>query len=75
MKTAKIEHGYTQLVLSGPKKIFKEKVLTKKGQRLITSATTKAEKYAIWAKYGKNKYIKNPDIKPVRFIIHKNKLS
>lgn len=53
--------NYTQVVLTAPRKIFKEKYLTKKGKKLMTLATTKKEKDLIRSKYEKNKYISNPD--------------
>ncbi len=60
-----------QVVYSGPKRIFKEKYLTKKGKELMLTATTKKEKEAIWAKYGKNKYVDNPKAKPVFELTHR----
>ncbi len=59
-----------QVVYSGPKRIFKERYLTKKGKELMFSAVSKKDKDAIWAKYGKNKYIDNPDAKPVFQLTH-----
>ena len=68
---AKKESGTTtQIVMSEPSKIFKEKYLTKKGKRLLMNKIlTKKE---VWAKYGKNRYVKNPDAFPVKEIIHHN---
>ena len=59
-----------QIIYSEPRKTFKEKYLSPKGELLIKSAKTKAEKDAIWAKYGKNRYTINPNAKPIKTIVH-----
>ena len=59
-----------QYVMSAPSKIFVEKYLTAKGKFLLLSAKTKAEKAEIWAKYGKNRYRRNPDARPIKVIEH-----
>ncbi len=59
-----------QIVYSGPKRIFKERYLTKKGKKLMLTATTKKEKDLIWELYGKNKYVDNPKAKPVSELTH-----
>lgn len=59
-------NNYTQVVMSAPSRLFVEKYLTKKGKILISSAKTRAEKDAIWNKYGKNRYRNNPDSIPCR---------
>lgn len=50
-----------QTVYSEPKRILKGNYLTKKGLRLIANAKNKAEKSEIWKKYGKNRYVNNPN--------------
>ena len=57
--------------VSGSAKLFVESYLTNKGKFLIVKAKTRAEKDAIWAKYGKNRYRVNPDSKPVKAIFHR----
>lgn len=59
-----------QIIYSEPVKLFKEKYLTPKGEKLMLTAKTKAEKQKIWDKYGKNKYINNPNAKPIGQITH-----
>lgn len=60
-----------QIVYSEKRKIFKEKYLTKKGKVLMLTAKTKQEKEEVWKKYGKNKYINNPNSVPIGQIIHR----
>lgn len=61
-----------QTILTVPAKLFKEKYLTAKGQRLIKSLTGMSKKDfktasdLIWKKYGKNRYLPNPDSKLAR---------
>lgn len=59
-----------QVIYSEPRKVLKEKYLTPKGKRLLSSAKTKAQKEVIWAKYGKNRYTINPNAKPIGQINH-----
>lgn len=57
---------YKQVVLSAPRKLFKEKYLTKKGKKLMALATTDKQKKVIRSKYEKNRYIINPDCRLFR---------
>jgi hypothetical protein len=59
-----------QIVLSAPRKIFVERYLTPKGKRMMTLASSRKEKDAVWAKYGKNRYRINSDAIPVKVIKH-----
>lgn len=52
---------YVQTVHTAPARIFKEKYLTRKGKRLMVSATSKEEKVVIRRKYEKNRYVTNPE--------------
>ena len=54
-----------QIIMSAPSRLLVGKYLSPKGLRLHMSAKTKAEKNAIWKKYGKNRYKINPDSYPV----------
>lgn len=64
-----------QVLYSEAPKIFKEKYLSPKGKRLISQhGLTKKQKEEIWKKYGKNRYIPNPNAKPIGFIIHKSRI-
>jgi len=62
--------AYTQSVLSTRKRVFVERYLTATGKRLLASAKTKAEKEAIWNKYGKNRYRNNPKTEVLTQIKH-----
>ena len=66
MKKAKSRN--IQVIYSEPRRIFKEKYLTKKGKRLFASAKTQSERDAIWKTYGKNRYVSNPNAKIVKVI-------
>ncbi len=59
-----------QVVYSEPRKILKEKYLSPKGKRLFANAKTKDEKEFVWNRYGKNRYIKNKNAKPIKTIKH-----
>lgn len=59
-----------QIVYSEKRYILKERYLSPKGKLLLVSAKTKAEKKAVWDKYGKNRYMLNPKARPVNVIIH-----
>ena len=59
-----------QQVLSEPRKQFKEKYLTKSGIIAMRTAISKKERKEIWAKYGKNRYVTNPNSKQIKEIIH-----
>ena len=59
-----------QVVYSEPQRILKEKYLSPKGKRLFADAKTKEEKDFIWKLYGKNRYILNPNAKPIKTITH-----
>ena len=51
--------------------ILKEKYLTPKGKVLLALAgRKKADKEAVWAKYGKNRYILNSNAKQLHVIVH-----
>lgn len=72
-KRDEMRHPYQsvpQTIMSAPKKVLVGKYLTPKGERLLASAKTKAEKNEIWAKYGKNRYRLNPKSRPVKLIYH-----
>jgi len=49
-----------QVIMSAVSRILIGKYLSPKGLRLHMNAKTKAEKSAIWLKYGKNRYTTNP---------------
>ena len=57
--------------VSGKSKLFVERYLSNKGKYLMVQAKTRAEKDAVWAKYGKNRYRSNPDSKPLKVIFHR----
>lgn len=57
-----------QVVYSEPRKVFKEKYLTEKGQDLLNRGLI--SKKEAWNKYGKKRYTINPDAKPVKVITH-----
>lgn len=54
-----------QIIMSAVSRILIGKYLSPKGLRLHMNAKTKAEKSAIWLKYGKNRYKNNPLSFPV----------
>ena len=58
----------TQIVRTEPRKIFKEKYLTKKGRRLKAEGASKE----ILSNYEKNRYIINRNSKQLKKIIHSN---
>jgi hypothetical protein len=60
-----------QIVMSAPTKLFVERYLTNKGKYMLVNAKTRAEKDAVWARYGKNKYRNNPEAVPVKCIFHR----
>jgi len=57
-----------QVVFSKPRKTFKERYLTAKGQMLLK--TKQISKTEAWERYGKNRYVLDPKAKPVRNIHH-----
>ena len=57
-----------QVVYSEPQRILKEKYLSHKGERLLREGLITKE--LAWTKYGKNRYIDNPNAKPVKVITH-----
>jgi hypothetical protein len=72
-KTKEMRHPHQsvpQMIMSAPRRMFVGKYLTPKGEKLLLSAKTKAEKNAIWEKYGKNRYQLNPESRPVKLIYH-----
>ncbi len=62
------ETNRVQFVRSKPEKLFKEKYLTKKGQKLLSSGTL--TKKQAWEKYGKNRYVTNPESVIIKSINH-----
>lgn len=63
----KYVHTYLQIVRTSPEYVLEGKYLTKKGIRLINQPNlTQEEKDLIYRKYCKNKYVLNPDSKPLR---------
>lgn len=62
--------GTPQVVNSAPSKLLKEKYLTPKGK--LRLANKEISKDDAWLMYGKNRYIKNPDSKPIKVIVHNN---
>lgn len=68
-KSSRKKQYYEQIVYDRPRKVFKEKYLTKKGKRLLMNKEiTKKE---AWEKYGKNRYTIDPEAKPIRVITHR----
>lgn len=62
-------HGrVVQIVRSEPEWIFKEKYLSPKGQRLWDEG--KCSKAQAYAKYGKIRYVRNPNSVPIKTIHH-----
>ena len=62
-----------QVVYSEPQRILKERYLSPKGEILLNSGLIQRgmiTKEQIWEKYGKNRYIDNPNAKPVKTITH-----
>ena len=66
-----------QTIYSEPQFLFKERYLTKKGQRLMQRLhrteevlDRKDSEDSIWQKYGKNRYELNPNAKSVKTIYH-----
>jgi len=57
-----------QVVFSKPRKIFKEKYLTPKGQMLLQ--TKQISKEEVWKKYGKNRYVLDTSAQPIKNIHH-----
>ena len=55
-----------QTVMSEPLKMFDKQYLTKKGERLKAEGASKKE----LEKYTKNRYVLNPNAKPVRVLTH-----
>lgn len=65
-KVTKVDN--MQVVYSEPRKVFKEKYLSPKGEELLSLGLI--EKKEAWKKYGKNRYTVNPKAKPVNIIFH-----
>ena len=57
-----------QVVYSKPQKKFVERCLTPKGSMLL--ATKQITKKDAWERYGKNRYVIDPEAIPVGLIYH-----
>lgn len=58
----------TQVVYSEPQKLFKEEYLTPKGQALLRSNVISKDE--AWSKYGKKRYVNNPNAIAIRIVTH-----
>ena len=69
-KTTRGRKNQIQIVYSEPRRIFKERYITDHMlEKAIRQGLSKKEALS---KYGKNRYVNNPNAVPVKTIIHSN---